>query len=46
MELSQKQKRFSEFFSPFSISRLNFEHSEKKDPLIGFVFPKSRTPKT
>ena len=29
--LSQKQKPFSEFFSAFSKSTLNFEHSGKKD---------------
>ena len=31
MQLSQKQKKNSELFSVFSISRLNFEHFEKKD---------------
>ena len=31
MQLSQKQKRFSEFFPAFMKSRLNFDHSEKKD---------------
>ena len=31
--LSQKQKSFSEFFSAFSKSKLNFEHFQKKyDP--------------
>ena len=29
--LSQKQKTFSEFFSAFLKSTLNFEHSGKKD---------------
>ena len=29
--LSQKQKSFSEFFSAFLKSTLNFEHSRKKD---------------
>ena len=29
--LSNKQKTFSEFFSAFSKSGLNFEHSGKKD---------------
>ena len=29
--LSQKQKSFSEFFSAFLKSALNFEHSGKKD---------------
>ena len=33
MEVSQKQKTFSEFFSAFLKSKLNFEHFEKKgDP--------------
>ena len=31
MQLSQKQKAFSEFLSAFSTSRLNFEHFQKKD---------------
>ena len=31
MQLSQKLKTFSEFFLPFSKSRLNFEHFQKKD---------------
>ena len=31
MQLSQKLKTFSEFFSAFSKSRLNFEHFQKKD---------------
>ena len=31
MQLSQKLKIFSEFFGPFSKSRLNSEHFEKKD---------------
>ena len=31
MELSQKLKTFSEFFPPFSKSRLNFEHFQKID---------------
>ena len=31
MQLSQKLKTFSEFFSCFSKSRLNFEHFQKKD---------------
>ena len=29
--LSQKQKTFPEFFSPFLKSTLNFEHFQKKD---------------
>ena len=31
MQLSQKQKTFSEFFSAFLKSSLNFEHFQKKD---------------
>ena len=30
MELSQKQKIFSRYFSPFFKSNLNFEHFQKK----------------
>ena len=39
MQLSQKQKKFSQFFSAFLKSRLNFEYFEKKKTLITFVFP-------
>ena len=38
--LSQKQKTFSQFFSAFLKSTLNFEHFEKKINLIADVFPK------
>ena len=31
MQLSQKLKTFSEFFSGFSKSRINLEHFQKKD---------------
>ena len=31
LDLSQKLKTFSECFLPFSKSRLNFEHFQKKD---------------
>ena len=31
MQLSQKQKTFSQFLSAFSTSRLNFEHFQKSD---------------
>ena len=31
MHLSQKENNFSEFFSPFFESALNFEHFQKKD---------------
>ena len=40
IHLSQKQKIFSEFFSAFSKSTLNFEHFQKKMTLIAYVFPK------
>ena len=43
--LSQKQKTFSQFFSPFLKSTLNFEHFEKKMTLIADVFPKLPSPK-
>ena len=42
MHLSEKQKIFSEFFSAFSESALNFEHFQKKMTLIAYVFPKSK----
>ena len=38
--LSQKQKTFSEFFSGFLKSTLNFEHFEKKINLIADIFPR------
>ena len=43
--LSQKQNTFSQFFSPFSKSTLNFEHFQKKITLIADVFPKLPSPK-
>ena len=46
MQLYQRLKTFSRFFSAFLKSRLNFERFEKKVTLIDFVFSKSRTPKT
>ena len=46
MQLSQKQKTFSRFFSAFLKSTLNFKHFEKKMTRIAFVFRKLRTPKT
>ena len=46
MQLSQKQKTFSGFFSAFLKSKLNFKHFEKKMTHIAFVFRKLRTPKT
>ena len=43
--LSQKQKIFSEFFSAFLKSTLNFEHFQKKMTLIADVIPKLPSPK-
>ena len=37
--LSQKEKTFSQFSSPFLKSTLNFEHFQKKINLIADVFP-------
>ena len=45
MHLSQKEKLFSEFFSAFFKSPLNFEHFQKKMTLIAYVFPKLPTTK-
>ena len=43
--LSHKEKTFSEFFSAFLKSTLNFEHFETKMTLIAVVFPKLPSPK-
>ena len=45
MHLSQKQKIFSQFFSAFFESALNFEPFQKKMTLIAYVFPKLPTTK-
>ena len=45
MHLCKKQKTFSEFFSAFLESALNFEHIQKKVTLIAYVFPKLTTTK-
>ena len=45
MQLSQKQKSFSEFVFAFSECKLNFEHFQKKDDPQADVFPNLRTPK-
>ena len=45
MNLSQKAKIFSEFFSVIFESALNFEHFQKKMTLIAYVFPKLPTTK-
>ena len=46
MLLSEKQKKFSQFFSAFFKSRLGLEHFQKKKiPLIADVFSKLQAPK-
>ena len=45
MQLSQKQKIFSEFFSQRLKSNLNFDHFQKKMTLVDDVFPILWTPK-
>ena len=42
--LSQKQKNFSQFFSAFFKSTLNFQKVQKKMTLIADVFPKLPSP--
>ena len=43
--LSQKEKTFSEFFSPFSNFTLKFKYLKKNTTLIADVFPKLASPK-
>ena len=45
MQLSQKQKTFSEFFLAFLKSILNFTHFPRKMTLITHSFPKLSAPK-
>ena len=45
MHLSQKQKIFSQFFSAFFDSALNFEHFQQKMTVIPYVFPQLPTTK-
>ena len=45
MDLSQKEKIFSQFFDAFFESTLNFEHFPKKETFISYVFPKLPTTK-
>ena len=45
MHLSEKQKKFSDFFSAFFKSTSNFEHFQTNMTLKAYVFPKLRTPK-
>ena len=45
MQVSRKQKIFSEFFSALFKSNLKFEHFQKKKiSLIADVFPRIRSP--
>ena len=46
MQLSQKSKNFSQFYSEFLKSRINLKYFEKKITLIDFVFLNLRPPKT
>ena len=43
--LSQKRKTFSQFFSAFLKSTLNFAHFQKRMTFIADVFPKLPSPK-
>ena len=45
LELSQKQKTFSQFFFSFLKSILNYKHFPKKMTLRADVFPEIPTPK-
>ena len=45
MHLCKKQKIFSEFFSAFSESALNFKPFQKKRIFMAYVFPKVPTTK-
>ena len=45
MLLSKKQNIFSEFFSAFFESALNFEQFQKKMTLMAYAFPKLPTTK-
>ena len=45
IQLSKKQKKFSEFFLAFSKSILNFKHLSKKKTQIADVFPDIPPPK-
>ena len=45
IHLPQKQKIFSQFFSAFFKSALNFENFQKKMTLIAYIFPKLTTTK-
>ena len=40
LQLSKKQKTFSQFFAVFLKTASNFQHVEKKDTIIAYEFPK------
>ena len=46
IQLSRKQKTFSEFFFGFLKSTLNFQPLPKKMALVAYLFPEYRFPKT
>ena len=43
MQLTKKQKTFSQYFSAVLEFRLNFKDFETKDTLIAYMFQKSET---
>ena len=45
LHLSQKQNIFSQLFAAFFEFALNFEHFQKKNTLIAYLFPKLATTK-
>ena len=45
MQLSEKQKSFSQFFAVFLKSNLNFERFQKEMTFIAFLYPKLPTAK-
>ena len=45
MHFSQNENIFSQFFSAFFESALNFEHFQQKMTVIAYVFPKLPTTK-
>ena len=44
MQLSQKQKKISDFVSAFLKSKLSFQYFQTKMTLIAYVFPKLQAP--
>ena len=45
LQLSKKQKKFSQFFPPYGKSTSNIEYFQKKMTLLGYVFSKLETAK-